>query len=138
MASVGGVDFETEEPGVVGGAFFLTTSDDIGCSTWAAEPIAAVPVDGQRVRVVGDRAAFVWLLTGSFGGDEIVEGSLEIAQRALDLEVAHGEAPLALRRADEQHIVWWRDGDQVVLRVVVSRPPLASTRATAGPVQRYL
>lgn len=62
----------------------------------------------------------------------------EVAQRALDLEAAHGDFPLSLRRADEQHIYWWRDAGQVTLRIVITRPLLISSRASAGRIQRYL
>ncbi len=67
-----------------------------------------------------------------------MEACFELAQRALDLEAAHGEVPLSLRRADEQYILWWRLASQITLRLVITRPLLVSSRGTVGPVQRYL
>jgi hypothetical protein len=138
VASVGGVDLELDDPDVVGGAVFLTTPDQVGTSPWTTEPFTVVPVAGQRVRVIGNQAAFVSLLTGSFGAEDTMAACFELAQRALDLEAAHGEFPLSLRRADEQHIFWWRDAGQIMLRIVITRPLLVSSRASVGHVQRYL
>lgn len=109
MGSVAGVDLELDDPDVVAGAVFLTAPDQVGTSPWTSDPVRVVPVADQRVRLIGDRGVFVSLLTGSFGADDTMAASLEMAQRALDLEAAHGEFPLSLRRADEQHLFWWRD-----------------------------
>lgn len=138
MALVGGIDLEVDEPDVVAGAVFLTTPDQVGTWSWTTEPFMTVPVDAHRVRIVGNQAVFVSLMTGSFGAEDTMAACLELAQRALDLEAAHGEFPLSLRRADEQHIFWWRDAGQIMLRVVITRPLLVSSRASVGPVQRYL
>jgi hypothetical protein len=137
VASVGRVDLELDDPDVVAGAVFLTTPERLGASSWEAEPVALVPVANHRVRVIGDQAAFVSLLTGRFGAEDTMVTCFELAQRALDLEAAHGELPLSLRRADEQHIFWWRDAAQIMLRIVITRPLLVSSRASAGHVRRY-
>lgn len=55
---------------VVAGAVFLTTPDAVGTSPWTIEPLSVVPVAGHRIRVIGDQAAFVSLLDGSFGADD--------------------------------------------------------------------
>jgi hypothetical protein len=138
VASVGGVDLELDDPDVVAGAVFLTTPDQVGTSPWTTEPFTVVPVAGQRVRIIGNQATFVSLQTGSFGAEDTMAACFEFAQRALDLEAAHGEFPLSLRRADEQHIFWWRDAGQIMLRIVITRPLLVSSRASVGHVQRYL
>jgi hypothetical protein len=138
VASVGGVDIESNDPDVVAGAVFLTTPDEVRTSPWTTEPVTVVPVDDHRIRVVGNQAVFVSLLTGSFGAEKTMDACLELAQRALDLEAAHGEFPLSLRRADEQHMFWWRDSSQIMLRIVITRPLLASARASGGHVRRYL
>jgi hypothetical protein len=132
VASVGGIDLEIDDASVVGGAVFLITPDDVGPAAWTTEPVDVVDVDGHRVRLIGSRAVFVSLLTGSYGADDVMPQALEIAQRALDLAAAQGRKLLSFRRVDEQHIVWWRDGAQTVLRLVVSRPYLVSTSATAS------
>lgn len=137
VASVGGVDLELDDPDVVAGAVFLTTADQVGISPWTAEPVTVVPVTRQRVRLVGSQAAFVSLLQGSFGADDTMVPCYELAQRALDLEAAHGEFPLSLRRADEQHIFWWRHAGQITLRIVITRPLLVSSRASVGHIERY-
>jgi hypothetical protein len=137
VASVGGVDLELDDPDVVAGAVFLTTPDQVETSPWTTEPVAVVPVANQRVRIIGDQAVFVSLRTGSFGAEDTMVACFELAQRALDLEAAHGELPLSLRRADEQHIFWWRDAGQIMLRIVITRPLLVSSHASAGHVRRY-
>lgn len=138
MASVGGVDLALDDLDVVAGAVFLTTPDQVGTSLWKTEPVAVVPVDDHMVRVIGNQAVFVSLMRGSFGAEDTMVACLELAQRALDLEAAHGELPLSLRRADEHHIFWWRDAGQIMLRVVITRPLLVSASASAGHAQRYL
>lgn len=88
VASVGGIDLELDDPDVVAGAVFLTTPDHFGNSPWTTEHLTAVPVDGQRVRVIGKRAVFVSLLTESVEAEDTMVDCLELAQRALDLEAA--------------------------------------------------
>lgn len=132
MASVGGIDLEIDDADVVAGAVFLLTPDDVGAAAWTDETVDELDVDGHRVRLIDSRAVFVSLLTGAPGADDVMAEALEIAQRALDLEAAQGGKPLSLPRVDEQHIVWWRDGAQVILRLVLSRPYFFSISGGTG------
>jgi hypothetical protein len=136
VASVGGIDLEIDDADVVAGAVFLLTPDDVGSAAWTDEPADVVDVDGHRVRLIDSRAVFVSLLAGAPGADDVMAEALELAQRALDLEVAQGQTPLALPRVDEQHVVWWRDGAEAVLRLVLSRPYFFSIRGGTGARRR--
>ena len=132
MASVGGIDLEIDDADVVAGAVFLLTPDDVGAAAWTDETVDELDVDGDRVRLIDSRAVFVSLFTGAPGADDVMAEALEIAQRALDLEAGQGGEPLSLPRVDEQHIVWWRDGAQVILRLVLSRPYFFSISGGTG------
>ncbi len=130
MTSVGGVDLEISDNNVVAGAVFLMSLEGFGTADWSAEPPYVVEVDGQRVRLINGHAAFVSLRTGCSEPHAVMAQALEVAQRALDLEAARGQAPRSFKRVDEQHIVWWRTRDTTVLRLVVSRP--LTVNATVG------
>ncbi len=93
----------------VGGAFRLSD---------AARDTATEIIDDWTVEVRAGSRVVVARGKGGASYDEARDNALDAANRALDFICLSGARPLAIRDTATEHIVWWSQGAQSVVRLL--------------------
>lgn len=107
-ASIDGIAF-FDGGASTGGAFRLNE---------AAPKSAVERVDRWSVEVHAGSEMVVARGDGGTSYEEALDDALAAANQGLDLLCLRGEAAMAIGHAQTEHIIWWREGSQSVIRLL--------------------
>lgn len=107
------------EASIDGMAFYdgATTGGAFRLSEAAAEPVSEV-IDDWTIEVRPGSEIVVARGEGGATYEEARDDALAAANKGLDFICLRGVAPLAIRHAGTEHIVWWSEDSQSVIRLL--------------------
>ncbi|MBM0743650.1 hypothetical protein JOY44_18855 [Phormidium sp. CLA17] len=112
MAKLGNIEIANKSSNFdCGAAFLLSEKECPESKIVIVEPESEVEVQQTNPYVVIRSK-------GLNNPDSLAEELYEVAQRGLDLLCISGIANLSIHRASDEHLIWWRESSQQILRVV--------------------
>lgn len=112
MAKLGNIDIANKNSEFdCGAAFLLSERECPESKITIVEPNSEVEIQQNNPYVVVRNK-------GLNNPDVLAEGLYEVAQKGLDLLCISGIANLSIHRASDEHLIWWRESSQQILRVV--------------------
>ena len=112
MAKLGNIDIANKNSEFdCGAAFLLSERDCSEAKIVIVEPDSQVEVQQSNSYVVVRSKGFNNL-------SNLAEELYEVAQKGLDLLCISGIANFSIHRASDEHLIWWRENSQQILRVV--------------------